>query len=140
MQNDKNPKKKMFKFFLVSFLGLLIAAHGVAENRVYDDIAMIEELESFDIEEGNDVEFSESPLWTSEHVSKILVNVDAFGAAGDGVADDTQVNVSYCFQIYLVQIHVIIDLLMMLSFCLYVNVWPTVRLCLASSIKIPLTI
>lgn len=90
----------MFKFFLVSFLGLLIAAQGVAANRVYDDIALIEELEGLDIEEGIDVEIFENPSWTSEHVGKILVNVDAFGAAGDGVADDTQVKVTYCFRIY----------------------------------------
>ena len=87
----------MFKFFLVSFLGLLIAAHGVAENRLHDNIAMIEELGSFDIEEENDVEFLENSFWTSERVGKNLVNVDAFGAAGNGVDDDTQVKVSYHF-------------------------------------------
>ncbi|KAL5550446.1 hypothetical protein UlMin_000622, partial [Ulmus minor] len=60
-------------------------------NMVYDDISMLDdELESWDIEEDNDWDFYENPSWTSEHGSKVLVNVDSFGAVGDGVSDDTQ--------------------------------------------------
>lgn len=74
----------MDKFFLLSFLGILIAAHRVAGHMVYDNIGVLEELESLIIEEENDVEvLSPIPSWTSERGSKVLVNVDSFGAAGD---------------------------------------------------------
>ncbi|KAJ4711084.1 Pectin lyase-like superfamily protein [Melia azedarach] len=80
----------MDKFFMVSFFGLLIAAHAVAGNMVYDNIAMLGEFENLDIEEENESELFEVPSWTSERGGKVLVNVDSFGAAGDGVSDDTQ--------------------------------------------------
>ncbi|GMY26249.1 probable polygalacturonase At1g80170 [Fagus crenata] len=80
----------MDKFFLLSFIGLLIVAHGVAGNMVCDNIGMFEELENLDIEEENEAELSLIPSWTSERGSKVLVNVDSFGAVGDGVSDDTQ--------------------------------------------------
>lgn len=83
----------MAKLFLVSFLGLLIAAYGVAGNVVYDKFNILEELEDMDIAE--DTDFLESPSWTSEHGGKVLVNVDSFGAVGDGVSDDTQVYIYY---------------------------------------------
>ncbi|KAB2045702.1 hypothetical protein ERO13_D01G149400v2 [Gossypium hirsutum] len=79
----------MAKLFLVSVLGLLIAAYGVAGNVVYDKFNILEELEDMDIAE-EDTDFLESPSWTSEHGGKVLVNVDSFGAVGDGVSDDTQ--------------------------------------------------
>jgi hypothetical protein len=83
----------MDKLFLVTFLGLLMAAQSVAGNMIYDNIGVLEELESLDFEEENEVEASPIPSWTSERGSKVLVNVDSFGAAGDGVSDDTQVNI-----------------------------------------------
>ena len=86
----------MDKFFMLSLLGLLFASYGVAGTMVYDDISMLDdELESWDIEEDNDWDFYENPSWTSERGSKVLVNVDSFGAVGDGVSDDTQVKL-YC--------------------------------------------
>ncbi|KAK2636510.1 hypothetical protein Ddye_031302 [Dipteronia dyeriana] len=57
---------------------------------VYDKIVMLEELESLDIEEDNQVELFDVPSWTSERGGRVLVNVDSFGATGDGVSDDTQ--------------------------------------------------
>ncbi|KAK9935308.1 hypothetical protein M0R45_022416 [Rubus argutus] len=63
----------MGKFFMMSFLGMLIVVYGVAGNMVYGNIGILDELESFDIEE-----------------ARVLVNVDSFGAIGDGVSDDTQ--------------------------------------------------
>ncbi|GMY26247.1 probable polygalacturonase At1g80170 [Fagus crenata] len=80
----------MDKFFLLSFIGLLIVAHGVAGNMVCDNIGMFEELENLDIEEENEAELSLILSWTSERGSEVLVNVDSFGAVGDGVSDDTQ--------------------------------------------------
>ncbi|KAJ7943657.1 Pectin lyase superfamily protein [Quillaja saponaria] len=80
----------MDNFFLVSFLGFLIAAQGIAGNMGHYNIDMLEELESMDIEEENEIELSEIPTWKSERGGKVLVNVDSFGAAGDGVTDDTR--------------------------------------------------
>lgn len=85
----------MDKLFLLSLLGLLIIAYGVSGTFVSDsDIDMIEELESFDIEEeDDDVVYSYTvPAWRSERGSKILMNVDSFDAVGDGVTDDTMVH------------------------------------------------
>lgn len=85
----------MDKFFLVSLLGLLIAAHGVAGSMMCDNIGMLEELkslEALDIEEENEVGLSDIPSWRSEHGGKVLVNIDSFGAAGDGESDDTEVS------------------------------------------------
>ncbi|XVE85091.1 hypothetical protein DITRI_Ditri17bG0064400 [Diplodiscus trichospermus] len=79
----------MDTLFLVSLLGLLIAAYGVAENMSSDNFNILRELEDLDIAE-EDVELFEIPSWTSEHGGKVLVNVDSFGAVGDGVSDDTK--------------------------------------------------
>ncbi|KAF7809305.1 putative polygalacturonase [Senna tora] len=82
----------MNKFFLLVLLSLLIAAHGVAGNMLCDNIGILEELQSMDIEEEeeNEVELSEIPSWNSERGGKVLVNVDSFGAVGNGESDDTQ--------------------------------------------------
>ncbi|XP_011009731.1 PREDICTED: probable polygalacturonase At1g80170 [Populus euphratica] len=81
----------MDKFFFISILGLLIVAHGVTGNMAFDSIAMLEKLETFDIGEVDDTELSKVvPSWTSGRGGKVLVNVDSFGAVGDGVSDDTQ--------------------------------------------------
>ncbi|XP_015578604.1 probable polygalacturonase At1g80170 [Ricinus communis] len=80
----------MDKLFIVFFLGLLTVVHGVAGNMLYNNIGMLEELESFEVDEENEVELFDTPSWTSERGGKVLVNVDSFGAAGDGVSDDTQ--------------------------------------------------
>lgn len=76
--------------FFVFLLSLLITAHGIAENGLHDTVALLRELESFDIHEEDEIEAFEMPSWTSGHGGKVLVNVDSFGAAGDGTSDDTQ--------------------------------------------------
>lgn len=81
----------MDKLFMLSFLGLLIAVYGVAGNMAYDNMGMLGELESLDMEEEKDVDLFEIPSWTSERGNKVLVNVESFGAVGDGVSDNTQV-------------------------------------------------
>ncbi|XP_019052350.1 PREDICTED: probable polygalacturonase At1g80170 [Nelumbo nucifera] len=88
----------MEKFSLVLLLVfvLVAAAHGVAENNIYDDIAMLRELDedlNFGVTEIEE-ELLETPGWRSERGGKTLFNVDSFGAVGDGVADDTQAFVS----------------------------------------------
>ncbi|XP_057496435.1 probable polygalacturonase At1g80170 isoform X1 [Actinidia eriantha] len=80
----------MDKIFFVCFVGLLIMAQGTEESILSEDISVLGELESLDIEGGGDIELIDYPSWTSERGNKVLVNVDGFGAAGDGVSDDTQ--------------------------------------------------
>ncbi|XP_030480822.1 probable polygalacturonase At1g80170 [Cannabis sativa] len=83
----------MDNLFNLSFLSLLMITVAAGNMLLHNDnIAMFDdELESRDIiEEENDFDFFDIPSWTSVRGSKILVNVDSFGAVGDGVADDTQ--------------------------------------------------
>ena len=75
---------------LVLFVSLLLVVRGIAGSNLSDDVAVLGELENLEIE-GDDVELFDYPSWTSERGSKVLVNVDGFGAVGDGVSDDTQV-------------------------------------------------
>ncbi|CAM8891091.1 unnamed protein product [Rhodiola kirilowii] len=74
---------------LVSLLGLLLVVQGARQERddAYDAIA---ELDSFEIEDEYEMEVSDTVLWESQRGGKVLVNVDSFGAAGDGVSDDTE--------------------------------------------------
>lgn len=83
------------EIFFVLFLSLLITVHGIAEYGVHDKIAMLGELESFDTYEEDEVEDFEMPSWTSTNSAHVLVNVDSFGAAGDGTSDDTQVIIKW---------------------------------------------
>lgn len=85
--------KIMDKIFIILFLGLLSVVYTVAGNMVYNNIGMLEELEGFEIDEESEVELFYTPSWTSERGSKVLVNVDSFGAIGDGISDDTQVHI-----------------------------------------------
>ncbi|KAK3041813.1 hypothetical protein RJ639_000329 [Escallonia herrerae] len=78
------------EILLFSFFGLLIMAHGTAESNLSDDILVPHSLENMDMEEGDEIDLFELPSWTSERGSKVLVNVDGFGAVGDGISDDTQ--------------------------------------------------
>ncbi|CAI0434674.1 unnamed protein product [Linum tenue] len=87
-RQKKTKQYFMDRIFFISFLGLLIVGHGVAGNMVYDNLGMLEDLETVDIEEG--LEGFDVPSWTSERGGKVLVNVDSFGAVGDGVSDDTK--------------------------------------------------
>lgn len=82
------------KIFLVSLLCLLIVANGVSGSMMCDNnnFGMLEELNKLAIEEEYEIEeLSDIPSWTSQRGGKVLVNVDSFGAAGDGETDDTEV-------------------------------------------------
>ncbi|PPR93986.1 hypothetical protein GOBAR_AA26682 [Gossypium barbadense] len=79
------PERSYFACMIYVIVGLA-AAYGVAGNVVYDKFNILEDMDI--VEE--DTDFLESPSWTSEHGGKVLVNVDSFGAVGDGVSDDTQ--------------------------------------------------
>lgn len=74
-------------------LGLLIATAGVVSFILDDKFSIIEELERLRIEEEIDMERSVVPSWfTNQRDGKVLVNVDSFGAIGDGISDDTKVH------------------------------------------------
>ncbi|XP_074309878.1 putative polygalacturonase At1g80170 isoform X2 [Silene latifolia] len=60
------------------------------EFEVNDKLAVLGELGSFEAYEGVEIEDSEFPSWHSKQGGKVLVNVDSFGAVGDGIADDSQ--------------------------------------------------
>lgn len=79
------------EIFFVLFLSLLITVHGTAEYELLDKMAMLKELENFDVDEGDRIEDFEMNSWTSTNAARVLVNVDSFGAVGDGNSDDTQV-------------------------------------------------
>ncbi|XP_020870027.1 probable polygalacturonase At1g80170 isoform X1 [Arabidopsis lyrata subsp. lyrata] len=82
----------MDKLFIVSLIGLLMVASG---KMVYTDLDILEELEKFDVLlDDDETKLFDLPSFTSRHSGKNLVNVDTFGAAGDGVSDDTQAFIS----------------------------------------------
>ncbi|KAH9627202.1 hypothetical protein KSS87_020748 [Heliosperma pusillum] len=75
--------------FLVFSLSLLITAHGIEEFGVNEKLAVLGELGSFEAYEGVEIE-EDVPSWYSGQGGKVLVNVDSFGAVGDGISDDSQ--------------------------------------------------
>ncbi|CAN6908382.1 unnamed protein product [Brassica oleracea] len=90
-----------FVLFILSLIGLLtLTAYGAAAKMVYTDLDILKKLENFDIPEDDDADdhydtkLSDLASFTGRGSGKNLVNVDTFGAAGDGVSDDTQAFVS----------------------------------------------
>lgn len=90
----------MDKLFLLSLIGLLVVtAYGAAKKMVYTDLDILEKLVNFDIPEDDAGDDYDSKVFDLPSFSsgKNLVSVDTFGAAGDGVSDDTQVRLrSFC--------------------------------------------
>ncbi|CAI9764102.1 unnamed protein product [Fraxinus pennsylvanica] len=82
----------MDKILFLAFLVLLLVHCRNAEPKFSPEFEVIGELENLDVEENGKEEFEllELPSWESDRANKILVNVDAFGAVGDGTSDDTQ--------------------------------------------------
>ncbi|XP_024008854.1 probable polygalacturonase At1g80170 [Eutrema salsugineum] len=86
----------MDKLFILCLLGLSMIAAG---KMVYTDLDILEKLKKFDVPDDdedfdNDTKLFDLPSFKSRSSGKNLVNVDTFGAAGDGVSDDTQAFVS----------------------------------------------
>ncbi|KAK4791545.1 hypothetical protein SAY86_031958 [Trapa natans] len=78
--------------FLLLFIGLLlVAARGGAEYSQDGKLSILEEFESWDIEDDDHDEVIDpaNTFW-DERSAKVPVNVDSFGAAGDGISDDTE--------------------------------------------------
>lgn len=81
---------KHLRFLLLSLL--IVVSHGGANymNQIDTKFSIIEELMSLQVDDNEELS-KVVPSWTSERGSKVLVNVDSFGAGGDGLSDDTQV-------------------------------------------------
>ncbi|KAJ9554423.1 hypothetical protein OSB04_018468 [Centaurea solstitialis] len=79
----------MGKIVFFNVLVMLLLVHGTVGSSLYDTFDIFGEIESLECED-DEIESSDSLSWASQHGSKILVNVDSFGAAGDGVTDDTK--------------------------------------------------
>ncbi|KAI3779396.1 hypothetical protein L2E82_09113 [Cichorium intybus] len=79
----------MGKIVFFSILGMLLLVHGTVVKSLSDTFEGFGEIESLDVED-DEMEYLELPSWSSQHGSKVLVNVDSFGANGDGVSDDTK--------------------------------------------------
>ncbi|KAM7251292.1 hypothetical protein ACFE04_023175 [Oxalis oulophora] len=78
----------MGKVFVLMFLGLLIIMScAVAGNMDEENFSELDELESFDVEENEVYPFE---MLSIERGGRIMVNVDSFGADGNGNSDDTE--------------------------------------------------
>ncbi|KAK4483891.1 hypothetical protein RD792_011100 [Penstemon davidsonii] len=83
----------MDKLTFICFLILLVVPLRSADKDFPDQFKVVAKLDNLEVEEGDDELFEELldiPFWESQHGSKNLVNVDGFGAIGDGKSDDTQ--------------------------------------------------
>lgn len=80
----------MAKILFFLFLVLLMGALGATKTNFLDDV-ILSELDDLDVEDGDEAEFFDLPRWGTDRGNKILVNVDSFGAVGDGASDDTKV-------------------------------------------------
>lgn len=78
------------KILFILFLVLLIESLGSAlEKNLEEEI--FSEFEDFD--DINEDEEEVFELQKNGRGNKVLVNVDSFGAAGDGTSDDTKVKI-----------------------------------------------
>ncbi|KAG7589651.1 Parallel beta-helix repeat [Arabidopsis suecica] len=88
----------MNKPFIVSLFALLmVTSYGSPGKTLYKELDILGRLENLDVPEDeieDDVTFFDFSSFTSQYSGKNLVNVDSFGAAGDGVSDDTQAFIS----------------------------------------------
>ncbi|KAM0932820.1 putative endo-polygalacturonase [Dioscorea sansibarensis] len=71
------------------FLLLVLLTH-VSEVTLASIPSWWEEMEIWGDEAAMELELDIPTMWMSQRASRIPVNVDSFGAAGDGVTDDTQ--------------------------------------------------
>ncbi|XP_019069062.1 probable polygalacturonase At1g80170 isoform X2 [Solanum lycopersicum] len=79
----------MVKILFFLFLVWLMGALGAAKNNFLDDV-ILSELDDLDVEDSDEAELFDLPRWGIDRGNKILVNVDSFGAVGDGTSDDTK--------------------------------------------------
>lgn len=80
----------MAKILLIMFF--LVFPLVTAEKYLFEEIDFLRDLDEWEPEEGDDeLDLIDLPSWTAGRGHKVLVNVDSFGAVGDGVSDDTKV-------------------------------------------------
>lgn len=80
------------RILIVFVLVFMVAAVGCAAEKLHDRGDEFKEW--WEIEDDDDgVELLDLPSLTNGRGNKILVNVDSFGAVGDGVSDDTKVTI-----------------------------------------------
>ncbi|KAI3816796.1 hypothetical protein L1987_16501 [Smallanthus sonchifolius] len=79
----------MGKIVFIYALVVLLSVHGTSENSLSDIFDVFGKTENLDLED-DELEFFDSLSRSTHRGRKILVNVDSFGAAGDGVSDDTK--------------------------------------------------
>lgn len=81
----------------LSFLALLLIP--LTSANLLETFEVFAKLHDFDVrdDEGEDdiLDALDLPSWNSGHSNKNVVNVEGFGAVGDGVADDTKVLYTY---------------------------------------------
>ncbi|KAL2503432.1 Pectin lyase-like superfamily protein [Abeliophyllum distichum] len=82
----------MDNILFLAFLVLLLVPLRNADTKFSQEFEVLGDLENLDVEENgeDEFEFLELPSWKSDRGNKVLVNVDAFGAVGNGISDDTQ--------------------------------------------------
>lgn len=80
--------------FLCFLAFIVLPLRSADKEYCPDSFHVSSKLEDFEVRRESDnheFEFEDLLFWESDHSHKSLVNVDAFGAVGDGVSDDTQV-------------------------------------------------
>lgn len=88
--------KTMNKPAFLCFLVLLALPLRLADKEyrphpeTFDVFAKLDALQVQEAED-DEFEFIDLPDWESDPVDKATLNVDSFGAVGDGVSDDTKV-------------------------------------------------
>lgn len=75
--------------FICFLVFLVLPLRSADREHCPDRFQVSSKLEDFEVQ--REFEFEDLLFWESDHSSKVLVNVDAFGAVGDGESDDTQV-------------------------------------------------
>ncbi|KAK9063453.1 hypothetical protein SSX86_017323 [Deinandra increscens subsp. villosa] len=82
----------MGKIVFIPLLVILLSLHihaTVEHGLLSDNFDVFGEIEDL-VFEDDEMELFDLPSWSSQRGGKILVNVDSFGAVGDGVSDDTK--------------------------------------------------
>ncbi|GER27564.1 pectin lyase-like superfamily protein [Striga asiatica] len=78
-------------FIVLFIISLLLAPIESLDRDFPDGLDFLAEHVDLDVQDHLwDDDFESEPLDYSSYVGKILVNVDSFGAVGDGLTDDTQ--------------------------------------------------
>ncbi|KAK4413373.1 protein NRT1/ PTR FAMILY 5.10 [Sesamum alatum] len=84
-----NLNRAHLDYFYWLLAGLMVPFRS-ADEAYPDMFDILSTIEDSDKQEDDEFELLDSTYWKSDRGDKVLVNVDAFGAVGDGVSDDTE--------------------------------------------------